>query len=202
MMAEKTMTRCVTLGLEPSFGFGDRIGLATPGHVEAMNRAGAGIEAIFPQQSIREMARTKRTPEGVMHDAMEGAAQAGWTRRIGADADHLKTPADVDVTAAAGFTFFTIDPSGYVDEHADEYGEALLRGKFAAVRESIDWFDAYLGCEIALPTGTSVTLDEQACMRCAVKYGAAIRHAVALAAHIKKVQEAAGRDYEIGIERR
>ena len=31
-----TETNCVTLGLAPSFGFGDRIGLATPGHVEAM----------------------------------------------------------------------------------------------------------------------------------------------------------------------
>lgn len=191
------MNHCVTLGLAPSFGFGDRIGLATPGHVEAMRRAGAGIEAIFPQQSIREMARTKRTADGVMRDAMEGAARAGWTGPIGADADHLKTPEDVEVTAAAGFTFFTIDPSGYVDEHADEYGEELLRSKFAAVRQNIDWFDDYLGREIALPTGTSVALDEQACMRCAVKYGAAIRHAIALAAHIRQVQESAGRDYEI-----
>ncbi|MFZ9091315.1 MAG: tagaturonate epimerase family protein, partial [Planctomycetaceae bacterium] len=52
---------CVLLGLKPSFGFGDRIGLATPGHVRAMLQDGAGIEAIFPQQSIREMARTNRT---------------------------------------------------------------------------------------------------------------------------------------------
>ena len=191
------MTGCVTLGLAPSFGFGDRIGLATPGHVEAMKRAGAGIEAIFPQQSIREMARTKRTAEGVMRDAMAGAAEAGWTGLIGADADHLKTTEDVDVTAAAGFTFFTIDPSGFVDEHADEYDEATLRSKFATVRESIAWFDTYLGRRIALSTGTTVELDEQACMRCAVKYGAAINHAVSLAAYIKQVQDAAGRDYEI-----
>ena len=38
-----------------------------------MRRAGAGIEAIFPQQSIREMARTKRTAEGVMRDALKRA---------------------------------------------------------------------------------------------------------------------------------
>jgi len=196
-MAGETRASCVTLGLAPSFGFGDRIGLATPGHVEAMKRAGAGIEAIFPQQSIREMARTKRTAEGVMHDAMAGAAQAGWSGRIGADADHLKTTEDVDVTAAAGFTFFTIDPSGFVDEHADEYDEAVLRSKFTAVRDSIDWFDSYLGRRIPLSTGTTVDLDEEACMRCAVKYGASINHAVVLAAHIKKVQDGAGRDYEI-----
>src|SRR3982750_696775 len=98
---------CGTLGLGPSFGFGDRIGLATPGHVEALRRSGAGIEPIFPQQSIREMARTGRTPTGVMQDAVRGMQEAGWTGGTGADADHLKTTHDVDVTVDAGFTFFT-----------------------------------------------------------------------------------------------
>ena len=40
---------CVTLGLQASFGFGDRMGLATPGHVEAMRRAGQGIGAMINQ---------------------------------------------------------------------------------------------------------------------------------------------------------
>src|SRR5688572_25683247 len=84
------------------FGFGDRTGLATPGHVESMRRAGAvgKIAPIFAQQSIREMTRTNRTPEGVMGDALRGAKEAGWSGKQGADADHLKTPADVDRTAA------------------------------------------------------------------------------------------------------
>src|SRR3954451_23252259 len=99
---------CVTLGLSPSFGFGDRTGLATPGHVESMRRGGSGIEPIFPQQSIREMVRTDRTPRQVMDDALRGARRAGWSGRIGADADHLKSTQDVDATAAVGFTFFTI----------------------------------------------------------------------------------------------
>ena len=155
-MNDADKTTCVTLGLAPSFGFGDRIGLATPGHVEAMKRSGAGIEPIFPQQSIREMARTQRTPEGVMRDAIEGMKQAGWTGKTGADADHLKTNEDVDRTAVAGFTFFTIDPSGNVDEHSDSYDEATLRGKFAAIRDTIEWFDKYLGKSVKLSTGTTV----------------------------------------------
>lgn len=196
-MSDANKTGCVTLGLAPSFGFGDRIGLATPGHVAAMKRSGAGIEPIFPQQSIREMARTNRTPEGVMRDAIEGMKQAGWTGKTGADADHLKTNEDVDRTAVAGFTFFTIDPSGNVDEHSDSYDEATLRDKFSGVRDTIEWFDKYLGKSVKLATGTTISLDEQACMRCAVKYGAAINHATALADYIKTVQESAGRDYEI-----
>src|SRR4051812_5533248 len=169
---------CVTLGLKPSFGFGDRIGLATPGHVEAMRRAGSGIEPIFPQQSIREMARTSRTPRNVMDDALQGAKEAGWTGRIGADADHLKTPNDVAVTAAVGFTFFTIDPSDHVDAHADDYDEPTLRGRFSKVADKVGWVGKYQGRSIPLATGTTIVLDERACLRAAVKYGRAINHAL------------------------
>jgi tagaturonate epimerase len=188
---------CVTLGLNPSFGFGDRIGLATPGHVEAMNRAGSGIDPIFPQQSIREMARTSRTPRQVMDDAYFGARKAGWMDRIGADADHLKTPKDVEGTAAVGFTFFTIDPSDHVDAHADDYDEPTVRDKFAEVADEVEWLGLYQGKSIELATGTSVELDEQACLRAAVKYGRAINHALKLAEHIKAVNERAEQDYEI-----
>ena len=187
----------VTLGLNASFGFGDRIGLATPGHVAAMKRCGAGIAPIFPQQSIREMTRTARSPQQVMQDAMTGARNAGWEGAIGADADHLKTPADVDVTASVGFTFFTIDPSGNVDQRADDYDEATLRAKFAEARSSSNWFDKYVGKAIPLSTGTRIELTEQACMRAAVKYGRAIVHALELGEYIDRVQRAAYREHEI-----
>ena len=189
--------QCVTLGLAPSFGFGDRIGLATPGHVEAMKRSANGIEPIFPQQSIREMTRTQRTARQVMDDAMNGARAAGWEGRIGADADHLKTPEDVDVTAAVGFTFFTIDPSGDVDQRADDYDEATLREKFSTAGDSASWYDCYLGKSVSLPSGATIEFSEEACMRAAVKYGPAIRRALAMGDHIRSVNESAGRDYEI-----
>ncbi len=192
-----TSTHCVTLGLQPSFGFGDRIGIATPGHVAAMKRAGAGILPIYPQQSIREMSRTKRSATQVMSDAMKGACDAGWLGPIGADADHLKTPADVDVTAAAGFTFFTIDPSGFVDQKADNYDEETLRRKFAESRAHAKWFDHYLGRTQKIDSGIEIKLDEQACLRAAVKYGRAIEEAIALGDYIRDVHETLRRDYEI-----
>lgn len=187
----------VTLGLAPSFGFGDRIGLATAGHVAAMQEAGAGIEPIYPQQSIREMTRTNRTAQQVMNDALSEMEKAGWEGRTGADADHLKTPADVDLTASVGFTFFTIDPSDGVDAEADDYDASQLREKFDAVRSQVEWFDKYCGSTVELPNGTRVELNEEACMRAAVKYGSAINHAIELADYIAKVQTEAGREYEI-----
>jgi hypothetical protein len=42
-----------TLGLAKSAGCGDRLGLATPGHIHAVRRVG-GIAPILAQQSIRE----------------------------------------------------------------------------------------------------------------------------------------------------
>lgn len=186
----------VTLGMAPSFGFGDRIGLATPGHVAAMVRNGSGIEPIFAQQSIREMDRTERAPAQVMHDALQGMVASSWPGGTGADADHLKTTADVDVTHAAGYTFYTIDPSEHVDEHADSYDEATLRARFADIRDQTDWVARYQGRQVTCGA-TAITFDELSCMRCAVKYGRAIRHALLLGRHIRAVNEAAGTDYEI-----
>lgn len=192
-----SQVECTTLGLTPSFGFGDRIGLATPGHVAAMKAAGAGMAPIYPQQSIREMTRTARTPQQVMDDALSGALEAGWEGPVGADADHLKTHQDVDVTAEVGFTFYTIDPSDAVDAHADDYDEPTLRERFGAVAEQIDWFDSYRGKTIDLPTGSLINLNEEACMRAAVKYGPALNHAIELADYIRQVNNKAGQEYEI-----
>ncbi|MEZ6136928.1 MAG: tagaturonate epimerase family protein [Pirellulaceae bacterium] len=195
-MTEST-DRCVALGIAPSFGFGDRIGLATPGHVAAMQRSGGSIQPIFPQQSIREMTRTQRTPWQVMDEAMRGARAAGWSGPIGADADHLKKPEDVDATAAVGFTFFTIDPSEHVDQQADDYNAAQLREKFASAKSAASWYDNYLNQTVQLPSGKAIELTEEVCMRAAVKYGAAIAHALELGQYIQQVNVAAGHDYEI-----
>jgi hypothetical protein len=197
MKIATTDTVFSTLGLQPSFGFGDRIGLATPGHIEAMKRAGAGFAPIFAQQSIREMMRTGRTPQDVVQAAVAGMEECNWTGKSGADADHLKTPADVDATAAVGFTFYTIDPSGDVDGNADDYDEVTLRERFEVIRARVPWFQSNVNRRVSLPNRRSFTIDEQAAMRCAVKYGRAIEQAIGLAKYIREVNDAAGRPFEL-----
>ena len=103
MTSTASKSRFATLGLQPSFGFGDRLGLATPGHIEAMKRAGRGIAPIFAQQSIREMSRTSRTPAEVVRAAVAGMDQRHWDGLSGADADHLKTFEDADIPQAVDF---------------------------------------------------------------------------------------------------
>src|SRR6266404_297640 len=119
------LTKPAVLGLKKSFGFGDRLGLAIAGHVAAAEKF--DFAPIFAQQSIREMTRTERTPEEVMLAAQKHLDAVGYSKPWGADADHLKTPEDVRRTAAAGFCFFTIDPSEHVSNRADSMSFAELQ---------------------------------------------------------------------------
>ena len=185
------------LGIEPSFGFGDRLGVATPGHLASLVASGGPIRGIFAQQSIREMARTQRTPDAVMAAAADALAEAGYGEKWGADADHLKTPKDVDYTADAGFVFFTIDPSDHVDQQADNYDAATLDAKFAAVQGEVDWVETYLGKTVQVAGGPSISFDETSVKRAAVKYGKAIAHALSLAAYIADAAAKRGQGYEI-----
>jgi hypothetical protein len=175
-----TLPRPSLLGLQPSFGFGDRLGLATPGHLAALRQAGGPIKGIFAQQSIREMSRTQRTASEVMQAAASAIQSANFTDAWGADADHLKTPDDVKYTAAAGFVFFTIDPSDHVDRRADDYDLETIETKFRSLAEQIDWVDAYLSQSVKVPGGPTIEFDRPAVLKAAVKYGAAINHAVAM----------------------
>jgi hypothetical protein len=188
-----------TLGLQPSFGFGDRMGTATPGHLAALQRAGRSIKGIFAQQSIREMARTARTPQQVMRAAVDSLDQAGFVDSWGADADHLKTPEDVRYTAEAGFVFFTIDPSDYVDRRSDDYSLALLEDKFSDVQRQVDWIDLYLGKKIKVPDGPTIVFDRPTVLRAAVKYGKAIAHALQMGRCIQHESRQHNQPFEIEI---
>ncbi len=194
-----------TLGLRTSAGMGDRLGLATPGHVRALRAAGGDIAPIFPQQSIREMARTGRTPQQVLDDAMWGVFAEGWHEGFGADADHLKTAADVDRCVAAGFTFFTIDPGEHVGAVAEGAPAEALRAEFAALpwERLEDSADAtlrrYAGQSYDLEGGT-VGFDEAATVRAAVKYGRAVAHVAELYRHLLAATGGANVELEVSVD--
>jgi tagaturonate epimerase len=113
----------------------------------------------------------------------------------GADADHLKTNQDVDRTAAAGFTFFTIDPSDYVDPTADDASPDALAAQMKRSAD-VEWVQHFRGKGMTLPSGR-LEISDRDVARCAVKYGKAVNHAVALAKYIESVAKKAGRGFEI-----
>jgi tagaturonate epimerase len=171
------------LGLHTSAGLGDRLGLATPGHVRAVRAAG-NIAPIFAQQSIREMTRTGRTPQQVMDDATWGIFQEGWQRGMGADADHLKTAADIDACAAAGFTFYTIDPGEYVNNAAETAALADLRQAVAQLpAEQQPAATGLLNSDFNIE-GYHFHFDELTLLKAVVKYGWAVAHVARLYQHL------------------
>lgn len=187
------------LGLASSFGFGDRLGFATPGHLAALNSAGGSIRGTFAQQSIREMTRTGRTPVQVMNDARKAVAESGYQAPWGADADHLKTPDDIRSTVDAGFVFFTLDPSEVVDQRADQDTHETLVTKFESIRDQIDWVDHYQGKTAKLPTGLEIQFSPDDVLRAAVKYGRAINRTIELARIIESEAQKRNQAWEIEI---
>ncbi|MEW6156237.1 MAG: tagaturonate epimerase family protein [Verrucomicrobiota bacterium] len=191
------------LGLKKSFGYGDRLGLATPGHLAASRKF--DFAPIFAQQSIREMTRTQRTPDEVMRAAQQALAQAGYSDLWGADADHLKTAEDVRATAAAGFCFFTIDPSEFVNNQADAMSERELERLVAEMDHDGTfpdsmWKDFYLVQNFEPGAGLSLQFSQETLFRAAVKYARAIAHSVTMSHHILQAMAGRAREIEISVD--
>lgn len=184
-------TAPVALGTTSAIGCGDRLGLASPGHIRACSKA--DVVPVLAQQSIREMQRTGRTPEDVLNDATWAVFEEGYEGGFGADADHLKTPDDIDVCYAAGFTMYTLDPSDFVNNQADRMALAELERHYAALPWHVlgtspaDCLERYLGQTFEMDEAAgalTIGFDERALKRAAVKYGAAVAHAKSLADHL------------------
>ncbi|MDP0497224.1 MAG: tagaturonate epimerase family protein [Verrucomicrobiota bacterium JB024] len=165
----------VILGLKKSFGFGDRLGLAGPGHLAALEKS--TFTGVLAQQSMREMTRTRRRADQVVEAAQDAVNAAHYTRPWGADADHLKTEADIEMMAKAGFTYFTLDPTPAVVNAADTMKEAELRAEAdKLVREGVlgpDWMARYLGDKWEVDNGPPLAFEEEPLLRAAVKFARA-----------------------------
>lgn len=194
----------------PSFGFGDRLGLATPGHIQAL-RAVTSDGEIYPilgQQSVRENARTGRTPQQVMDDAMWGVFQEGWQMPWGADADHLKQVSDLPAFVTSGYTFFTVDPGEYVDAEADTASLPVLTEKIAAQtwgelgtaplsqKELVYSFQAF--CEQAGWRCDTAEI-ELGALRAFAKYGRAVIHITKMFRALKELKPD-GFDFEVSVD--
>jgi len=176
------------LGLDDSFGLGDRLGIAGPAHLRAM--VGSGFKVVLAQQSIRELERTERTPDEVMDAATWAVLEEGWTDAWGADADHLKAPVDVELMAAAGFTMFTIDPGDHVVDAADTMSIEELQEAAAALpwSELEDTLGSALRrySDSEIQVGSDLTLEPSAedVLRAWVKCGASLAHTAKMYRHI------------------
>ena len=185
------------LGVSTSAGMGDRLGLATPGHIAAMRATGGKIAPIFSQQSIRENTRTGRNPQQVLDDATWGAFQEGWQAPLGADADHLKTTDDIDVCLNADYSFFTIDPGEHVDNRAETASLSELRQIAEEYPAELQPDASGLINKTFDLEGTSIEIDEATLYKAVVKYGRAVAHVAAMYQHL--VSSAGDKPFELEV---
>lgn len=168
------------VGLRKSAGCGDRLGLATPGHIDAIRET--DLFPVFAQQSIREMQRAGRTAQDVVDGATWGVFEMDYREGFGSDADHLKTTEHIDYCIAAGFIGFTLDPSEYVDNAAHTAHQTVLQSKYEALPwQALDSSPARLRSHYV---GRAPITTDEIFLRAACKYGAALAHVAYLARHI------------------
>lgn len=166
---------CSHRGHDFTLGLGDRLGLATPGHLQTIR--GKGIFPVLAQQSMRELNLLERTYDDVLASAAFGVFQEGWTQGYGADGDHLKTPEEVRYALACGYTMITLDCSQQIDnsipDRSQKEQEALYAGLSPELREHFE--SRYLG---SFPLeGITVQVDFPALREIVLLYHRALDHA-------------------------
>lgn len=199
-----TFSRPRLMGIDDSIGLGDRLGIANPGQLRSLE--GSGMKVILAQQSIRELERTQREPEEVMDAATWAVFQEGYKRGFGADADHLKTPADIDRMVAAGFTMFTIDPGEFVVNEADQLALKELTEKvndlpWTALSDDLEGFlKRYKDRTIRVSEDLLLQPGEEEVMRGLLKYGRVITHTCHMYGYVKETYPDHPAEFELSVD--
>ena len=103
-------TRPVSLREHPiTIGTGDRLGVATPGHIRAIQKF--NVYPVLAQQSVRENTQTGRNFKEVIRDAAWAVFQENYQKGYGADGDHLKSLHEIEDALDAGVSMVTLDLS-------------------------------------------------------------------------------------------
>jgi hypothetical protein len=127
-----------------TFGAGDRLGLATPGHIRSFQ--GSRAKPVLAQQSKRELTLTGRNYERVLDDVCFAVFQEGYRGGFGADGDHLKKPEDIADALGCGYTMITLDCSDIIGRGieglSDREAEAVYGSFPSEYRNRIE--NAYL----------------------------------------------------------
>ena len=179
-------------------GMGDRIGMATPGHLRAARRF--AVSPVLAQQSIRELDFTGRSFSDVVADAGFLVFQEAFTSGYGADGDHLKTIPDIDRALANGMPMITLDLTEVMRPEAADWSRAEVDAAFdrlpAEFRRRVD--EAYAGRSIALETAR-IEIDAETARRCAVMYGPALAFSEEVNSHLER-RTGGAYDLEISID--
>ncbi len=166
-----------------TIGCGDRLGLATAGHIAAAKQF--EITPVLAQQSICELELTGRTYRQVVDDATFMVFQSGYKEGYGADGDRLKTIEDIDTALAADVSMITLDLSEAINADAGGWAQDKIDKAYAklpaSVRGRIE--SDYTGQRFKFGK-SSVDFDAPTAHRCALMYLGAIDFADKVHQHL------------------
>jgi tagaturonate epimerase len=160
------------LGIKPTFGFGDRLGISTCAHASIISKY-KGIFPVFAQQSVRELEKTKRTFSDVIESASWGVFEQGYKGLWGADADHLKDLKSFEKAVDAQYTMYTLDTSNALIQQEKEKDLAVI-----AKKHNLDYsylnnlFLKYLNKKIKI-NGITLEFDEKTISELVITYAKA-----------------------------
>jgi hypothetical protein len=185
---------------EVTFGVGDRLGVAGPGHLRVMSRYRAC--PILAQQSVRELDLTARDYRQVLDASTWAVFQEGYDRPWGADGDHLKSEDWVRTALDIGFTMITADVSDYIRKEYAAKSDGEVMEAYGRLEESyrrrIE--DTYLSMKVELDTGETIRFSRGVLARTALIYSQAIEHAQRLYRAGVEVKGEGAFDFELSVD--
>lgn len=185
---------------EITFGVGDRLGVAGPGHLRVMKRY--QVCPVLAQQSVRELDLTGRNYEQVLDASTWAVFQEGYEQPWGADGDHLKTEEWVRTALRSGYTMITADVSDYIRKEFDGADAGRVSKAYAALDESyrrrIE--EKYLRLKVELDTGEKISFPKEELARIALIYGQSIEHGLRLYKAGVEVRGEGAFDFELSVD--
>lgn len=178
-------------------GLGDRLGLASDGHI-ALLRKHEDVYPVLAQQSMRELSLTSRTYADVLNAATFAVFRQGFRRAWGFDGDHLKNKRDIIDALNTGCTMITLD----CGEH--------IRGKYAKASDEEALAEAKRLCALSDDTvnalsgvvfdveGEKISYTEADLARFALVYGDMLDFATDIWQSIIALRNTA--DFEVSID--
>ncbi len=193
--------------IDATFGVGDRLGIASVGHIRLFKKLDAARKGtftfapVFAQQSVREITLCDRTYEDVLDSASWAVFQENFRKPWGADGDHLKTADWVKKSLKLGFTMITADVSDYIRGELASLDEKEILGLYEKrlnekQRDRME--GAYLALALKLDTGEVISLARPELARIALIYNDALDYAEKL----YRIGQKTGKpfDFELSID--
>ncbi|MCK9253421.1 MAG: tagaturonate epimerase family protein, partial [Clostridiales bacterium] len=118
-------------GRKVTIGLGDRLGLASPGHLRTIR--GLDVFPVLAQQSIRELNLTGRNYDDVLAAASWAVFQEGYEAGFGADGDHLKTEQEVRMALECGVTMITLDCSEQIANDVPGLSDDVIAQRYLQI---------------------------------------------------------------------